>query len=233
MNLYGQKSSSTPQKALMVGSEVAFIVVSYGILFGPLLRGLRAFGDAPSVARNATLFTFNVVVFARLLLTFFLFLRRSIPWDEAAAIPCAFALYFVGFPLFARPADVPFGFPGLAGLILFAGGSIMNTYAEHQRRRFKLRPENAGRLYTGGLFAVVMHPNYFGDLLWVTGYACVTHNVFASSVPALLFCFFYFYNAPKLDRYLRQRYGADFAAYERRTRRLILFILCPTRTRRN
>ena len=70
-----------------------------------------------------------------------------------------------------------------------------------------------------------MHINYFGDLLWVTGYACVTNNAYAFLVPAFLFAFFYFWNVPKLDAYLKQRYGDDFSAYKRRTKRLVPFIL--------
>jgi steroid 5-alpha reductase family enzyme len=107
----------------------------------------------------------------------------------------------------------------------FAAGSIINSYSEWQRRRFKQRPENAGKLYTEGLFSVSLHPNYFGDLLWVTGYACVTHHALAALIPAFLFCFFYFYNIPKLDSHLREHYGAAFAAQERRTKRLVPFLL--------
>lgn len=44
----------------------------------------------------------------------------------------------------------------------------------------------------------------------MSGYACVTRNAF---------------NVPKLDRYLREHYGAAFADYERRTKRLIPFLL--------
>lgn len=105
------------------------------------------------------------------------------------------------------------------------GGSFLNTFSEYQRHRWKARAENRGKLYTRGLFASSMHINYFGDLLWVTGYACVTNNAYAFLVPAFLFAFFYFWNVPKLDAYLKQRYGDDFSAYKRRTKRLVPFIL--------
>ncbi len=225
MDMYGEKSPSWPQKLVIVGAELGLIAASYLVLFGPLLRGVRAFDDAPSFARNVTLFAFNLVVFLRFLLTLFVFAERRIPWPEAFSIPMAFALYLGGFPLLARTRSVSFGALEVVGIALFVVGSFVNTYAEHQRRRFKRREENKGKLYTGGLFSLSMHPNYFGDLLWVAGYACVTHNAFAWSIPAFLFCFFYFYNVPKLDQYLRQRYGAAFAAYEGRTKRLVPFVL--------
>jgi protein-S-isoprenylcysteine O-methyltransferase Ste14 len=225
MNMYGEKSPSWPQKLVIVSAELVLIAVSYLVLFGPLLPGLRAFGDSPSFARNVTLFAFNVVVFVRFLLTLFVFVERRIPWPEAFSIPTAFALYLGGFPLLARGSSVSFGPLEVAGIALFVVGSFVNTYSEHQRRRFKRRDENQGKLYTGGLFSLSMHPNYFGDLLWVSGYACVTHNGFAWIIPGFLFGFFYFYNVPKLDHHLRQRYGAAFVTYERRTKRLVPFVL--------
>lgn len=225
MNMYEDKSPSIPQKALIVAAELALVGASYQVAFGSLGAGLRAFGDAPNHARNTTLFAFNVVVFARYLLTLFVFLERRIPWGEAISIPGAFALYLLGFPLLARSAAVDFGPVELIGIALFVVGSFINTFAEHQRRRFKRVPNNAGRLFTGGLFAASMHPNYFGDLLWVAGYACVTHNAIAWTIPALLFVLFYFYNIPALDRHLRSRYGEAFAAYARRTKRLVPYVL--------
>jgi steroid 5-alpha reductase family enzyme len=225
MDMYGEKSPSRPQKILIVTAELLLISASYFVLFGPLLSGVRAFGDTPSFARNGTLFAFNVIVFARFLGTMFRFVERRIPWEEAFSIPFAFALYLLGFPLLARSASVEFGAIEVLGIGLFVIGSFINTYSEHQRRRFKRRPENKGHLFTGGLFALSMHPNYFGDLLWVSGYACVTRNALSLLIPAFLFCFFYFFNIPKLDRHLREHYGDAFKDYESRTKRLIPFVL--------
>jgi hypothetical protein len=67
MDLYGEKSPSRRQKIMILAIGLLLITASYWVLFGPLLSGLRAFGDAPSFARNTTLFVFNLVVFARFL----------------------------------------------------------------------------------------------------------------------------------------------------------------------
>lgn len=225
MEMYGTKSSSLPQKLVILLTELGLIAVSYWVLFGDGLVGLRAFGTEPSQLRSQTLLAFNLVVLARFLLTLFVFLKRKIPWEETISVPGAFALYLLGFPLMARGAATSFGALELAGIVLFLVGSFLNTFSEHQRHRFKARAEHRGKLYTGGLFGMSMHVNYFGDLLWVCGYACVTHNPYAFLVPAFLFAFFYFFNIPKLDAYLRERYGDDFAAYERRTKKLIPFVL--------
>lgn len=225
MDLYGQKSSSVPQKVVILAVEIALIAASAQVLFGDWLAGVRSFGREPLVARNAVLFAFNLVVFARFLLTLFVFLKRRISWEESVSVPLAFGLYLLGFPLMARPASQPFGALEVAGCALFAVGSFLNSFSELQRHRFKAKPEHRGVLFTGGLFSVSMHVNYFGDLLWVLGYALVTHNPWALLIPAFLFCFFYFFNIPKLDRYLAEHYGEAFAAYAKRTRRFIPFVL--------
>ena len=70
-----------------------------------------------------------------------------------------------------------------------------------------------------------MHINYFGDLLWVLGYAFVTNNLYSFLIPLFLFCFFYFYNIPKLDAYLAERYQDAFEEYRRKTKRFIPFVI--------
>lgn len=61
-------------------------------------------------------------------------------------------------------------------------------------------------------------------MLWVTAYALITRNWYAVSIPVFLFCFFAFYNAPKLDKYLNNKYGAAFKRYAETTKMLIPFI---------
>jgi len=225
MDLYGAKDRSLPQKGVIVLLELALIGLSYAVLFGPVLERVRAFGAHPHPTRNTILFLLNGIVFVRFLATLFVFLRRSIPLAEAFSVPFAFALYLVGFPLMARGAGVPLNALDFLGVALFAVGSLINTVSEYQRHRFKQRPDSQGRLFTQGLFAYAMHINYFGDLLWVGGYACITNNPYAALVPVFLFCFFYFLNIPKLDAYLAQRYGGQFQAYARSTKRFIPFVL--------
>jgi protein-S-isoprenylcysteine O-methyltransferase Ste14 len=68
------------------------------------------------------------------------------------------------------------------------------------------------------------HINYFGDLVWVSAYALLTRNPWSIVIPMLLFVFFRLYNAPQLDRHLREKYP-EFAAYERTTKMIIPFVL--------
>ncbi len=110
------------------------------------------------------------------------------------------------------------------GAGLFPLDSFLNTFSELQRHLFKKRPENKRKLYNQGLFSLSIHVNYFGDLLWVAGYALVTHNPYALAIPAFLFCFFQFFNIPKLDAHLRDHYGEQFLDYEQRTKRFVPFL---------
>lgn len=144
-------------------------------------------------------------------------LRRRISWEETFSIPLAFALYFVGFALLVLPEDTAMDILDYAGILIFLAGSFLNTTSEIQRERFKENPSNKGKLYTGGLFRYSMHINYFGDLLWVTGYAILTRNWYSAIIVLLLFCFFVFYNIPKLDSYLASKYREAFKEYTAKT----------------
>ena len=146
------------------------------------------------------------------------------PWEEAISVSFAFALYYIGYSLFVLPHSESLdGFDYFA-ILLFAAGCILNSGGEILRHRWKMKPENEGKIYTGGFFKYSRHINYFGDMLWVTGYALITKNWFAISIPIFLFCFFAFYNAPKLDNYLKNKYGKDYEEYARKTKMFIPFL---------
>lgn len=136
----------------------------------------------------------------------------------------AFALYYVGYSLLVLPISFPLGPVDAFGIFLFVAGCILNTGGEILRDKWKKIPANQGKLYTGGFFRYSRHINYFGDLLWVTGYAIVSGNWYSAGIPLFLFCFFAFYNAPKLDEYLKNKYGTEYDAYATSTRMLIPFV---------
>lgn len=219
--IYGQERDDRLARGLLVLLLFASVLVSLWILLGggdvwlsahtPLrLEG----GDA---LRRGLLAGALVVLFLRLCATFFVLLPRKIPPAEAMGIPGAFAVYFVGMPLFAAAEPAARPLVAALGILLFGVGSALNTGAELLRAQWKKRPENRGKVYTAGLFRYAVHINYFGDVLWAAGLAVLTGNGWSALVPALLFCFFQFFNAPMLDRHLSARYGSDFDAYKART----------------
>jgi steroid 5-alpha reductase family enzyme len=61
-------------------------------------------------------------------------------------------------------------YPGPAALFsifIFLTGLFTEGFADAQLKRFKLNPENKGKIITTGLWKYSRHPNYFGEaILW-------------------------------------------------------------------
>lgn len=228
MDLYSHKAAALPQKATVAGLELLLLLLSAVILFSPVPRQLAAaIGltlPTSIPARRVLIFAFSCITFLRMNVTLFYLMKRAMPWQEAFTVPFAFALYYIGFALLVLPSDAPLGvWDGLA-VVLFAVGCLLNTGGELGRDRFKKDLANAGRLYTGGLFALSMHINFFGDVVWIAAYAIVTQTPWAWLIPLFTLSFFAFYNVPMLDRHLLAHYGAQFDSYRARTKRLIPFV---------
>ena len=228
MELYGQYSKSVPQKIVVHVLEILLLWGAFWILFQAggdwAERNLSIPNAVGQFDRRMLVFGFHVVTFLRLGYMMIVLLRRKIPWEESISVPFAFALYYIGFSLLVLPTTKPLDMLDFVAVLLFVVGSVLNSGGEILRDRWKKNPVNKGKIYTAGFFRYARHINYFGDLLWVIAYAVVTRNWYATAIPVFLFCFFAFYNAPKLDRYLSRKYGADYARYARQTKMFIPFI---------
>ncbi|GAB1405169.1 MAG: DUF1295 domain-containing protein [Lentimicrobiaceae bacterium] len=228
MELYGQYAKSIPQKVIIHILEILLLWLSFWILFQGggswVQHTFNIQNSAEFSDRRIIIFTFNIFTFFRLAFMMMVLLKRRIPWEESFTVPFAFALYFVGFALFALPTSKPIDYVDIFGIVLFVVGSVLNTGSEILRYQWKKNPDNQGKIYTRGFFKYSRHINYFGDILWVTAYAIVTRNWYAVSIPVFLFCFFAFYNAPKLDKYLKAKYGKAYNDFANNTKMLIPFI---------
>ncbi|MGF7233088.1 DUF1295 domain-containing protein [Arachidicoccus sp.] len=228
MELYGKKSKSIPQKTIIILLELLLLTLAYWILFrggGTVLLNKIGIHTQPGdLGSRSIVFVFSFIVFIRLTFMMLYLLKRKILWEESLSVPFAFALYYIGFALLVYSRQSPIGGWDYFGIFIFLAGSLLNTLSELQRHFWKQQPEHKGMLYTKGLFAYAMHINYFGDLLWVSAYAIVTRNPYSVIIPAFLFCFFAFYNIPKLDSYLAEKYKAQFGAYRVKTKKFIPFI---------
>lgn len=229
MDLYGTKSKSIPQKTTVIILEFIILWVSWWILFedgGSSVLGWLGLSFQPTgnELRRIIIYLFNIIVFLRMSFMMVFLLKRKMPWEEVFSVPVAFALYYIGFSLLVYDTSLPLDWFDFVGVAVFVAGSFLNTVSELQRHFWKKHPENKGRLYTQGLFKYSMHINYFGDLLWICGYAIITRNNYAVAIPLFLFCFFAFYNIPMLDAYLNKKYKGEFEEYKAKTKRLIPFI---------
>ena len=78
--------------------------------------------------------------------------------------------------------------------------------SEIQRKRFKDKPENKGKLYGGGLFGLATNINYGGYTLWRTGYAVAAAGLpWGALTGALAFYDFSTRAIPVLDQYCTDR----------------------------
>lgn len=228
MDLYSQKSHSYPQKALTIFIELLLVILSAYFMFGggdAWFANYINFDLAATVpTRRLVILLFSIAIFLRMTFMMFYLMKRRMPWSETLTIPGAFAIYYVGFALLVLPNQSVLNAFDYFGIAIFIWGCYLNTASEYQRHIFKLNPNNKGKLYTTGLFAQSMHINFFGDILWVFGYAIIAGNLYGYSIPILISGFFAFVNVPMLDNYLRGRYKEDFVNYEVKTKKLIPYI---------
>ena len=228
MELYGQRNKSIPQKIVIHLIEILLLWLSFWILFQNggiwIENKLHIHNPTEQPDRRIIIFVFNIITFFRLSYTLIVLLKRKIPWEESISVPLAFALYYIGFSLFVLPTSKPLDSFDFIAIVLFIVGSVLNSGGEILRDKWKKKPENKGKIYTGGFFKYSRHINYFGDLVWVSAYAILTRNLGSVIIPVLLFIFFAFFNAPKLDRYLKQKYGKSYDDYASKTKMLIPYI---------
>jgi protein-S-isoprenylcysteine O-methyltransferase Ste14 len=226
--MHGEQETSYAPRTTGVVLDLCFLGVAGWILLG---GGVEVIGSAfhqdwtsGDLFRRTVLFAFGCILFVRLLFTSYWLLKRRFDWSELFGVAFACALYQIGFALLGAAEDAPLGIVGVAGIGLFVLGSYLNTWSEIQRKRFKDDPANKGRLYTGGLFAYARHINYFGDTLWVAGWAMVTGNAWSAVIPVALAAGFVFFFIPSLSQYLRKRYGDQYDDWAGTTKKFVPFV---------
>lgn len=228
MELYGKNSKSIPQKIIINILELLILWLSYWILFQDggfyLNKYFHIQNSIGYLDRRIIIFSFNIIIFIRLAFMMIVFLKRKIPWQESVSVPFAFALYYIGFSILVLPTNKTIDWIDILAIFLFLFGCYLNSWSEYQRNKWKFNTENKGRIYTEGLFKYSRHINYFGDILWVTAYSVITRNWYSITLPIFIFCFFAFYNAPKLDNYLKSKYGNEYDEYAKKTKMLIPFL---------
>jgi steroid 5-alpha reductase family enzyme len=211
--MHGEKDTSTLPRLAMVGMHLVGVLVATWLL-----------ASGPLTPRRVALLAFAWVYFARVVLTSLFFLKRKVGWEETFQVGPFLLVIQVSLAWLGARSAAPWTAMDTLAVVLYALGSFLNTGSELQRKRWKTRPENEGHLYTGGLFRLSMHVNYFGDVVLFSGFALLTRSPWAWLVPAVMAAGFVFLHIPMLDRYLRGRYGDEFVEWERRTKKLVPFV---------
>ncbi|CAN5383220.1 DUF1295 domain-containing protein [soil metagenome] len=225
-SIYESKSSSIAQKIVMQLASLGAFVVWFLYVGGDgvFARWLGRETAAVDPVRRALLVGCSTIYGARLILTQFHLVKREIGWKEASTIAIwviviHLTMLYLGGTNPARAGNATY-----VGALFYVVGSFLNSGSELLRDAWKRRPENKGKLYTGGLFRYSIHMNYFGDFVLFTGFALVTGSVYAFAIPLVMMLLFVFVNIPMLDEYLAKHYGDAFVQYARRTAKLVPFV---------
>jgi protein-S-isoprenylcysteine O-methyltransferase Ste14 len=226
--IYRDKSPSLGSKATLVCIHLLVVVLSVWLLLGVGIAVLDDFfGRQQQLASNLrreVLAAAAVLYFLRTTVTIFVFLKRRMPWSEVGMIALWVAAIDLLFAYFGGRNEDVFALMGVVGAILLLAGSAVHTGSELQRHLWKQHPQNAGHLYTGGLFRYARHINYFGDEILFTGWVLMTGRAGLLLIPVIMAFGFIFANIPALDRYLEERYGDEYRAYAQTVKRFIPYI---------
>lgn len=220
--MYGEGARSVGSKTVLALCHASGVAIAIWLLaFGGL--------DALGVTRGAPVRRGLIVGCAGVYLVRWVFAsvaryRRKVSWVEGVSVGLWLATVHVILAVLGGSTTTGFSNLDVAALELYALGSFISAKSEIDRARWKRVKTNAGHLYTLGWFRFSRHINYLGEVIALLGYALLTRQTLAFAVPAATFAFTISVSIPRLDRYLGQRYGVEFDAYARRTKRLVPWI---------
>jgi steroid 5-alpha reductase family enzyme len=127
--------------------------------------------------------------------------------------------------LIALRNELSIGVLTYIGIVLFALGSIFETGGELQRIWFKKIKANAGKPFTGGLFSISQHVNYFGYTLWRAGMALISGSLIWTFLLVLFITYDFFTGGiPDLQKHNRERYGKEYEIYSAKTAKFVPFV---------
>jgi steroid 5-alpha reductase family enzyme len=112
------------------------------------------------------------------------------------------------------------GFLDLAAALVTAGAIGIEALADAELRRFLSRPKSSRRLIDEGLWKLLRHPNYVGEVafwwgLWLFGLAADPSWWWTIAGPVAITLMFLFISVPMMERHLRGR--RTYASPRRRT----------------
>jgi steroid 5-alpha reductase family enzyme len=203
-------------KCLITTSFIIVILLCAWLMFGDVngiadwLKPYKIKGD---LIRRIILLCCSIIYFFRVLASIFVFMKRKMVWVEAITISIImpailFVLLYVG-----GNKSHPVNIIDAVGILLYIGGSYINTQSEYSRHIWKMRPGNQGRLYTGGMFMYSRHINYFGDVVLFAGFAIITQDMAMLFIPLFMALNFAFILIPSLEAHLERKYGEEFKIY--------------------
>ena len=103
-------------------------------------------------------------------------------------------------------------------LLLSISGHIFNSFAEMQRKWWMNKPENKGKVYTKGFFGITRHPNYFGDVLFFSGWALLSRDWKPMCLSILMIFTFYNEYIPEIEDFMEKKHGKEWTDYVKKVK---------------
>jgi steroid 5-alpha reductase family enzyme len=99
------------------------------------------------------------------------------------------------------------------GLAITVSAILLETVADRQLIRFRTTRSSDSEILTSGIWGVVRHPNYLGEILfwwgmWVFATAAAPFAWWTLTGPVAMTALFVFVSVPWMDRHLEERYPA-------------------------
>lgn len=102
------------------------------------------------------------------------------------------------------------------GVALYTTGILTEWWCEVQRKQFKQKAANKGKLYSGGLFGLARNINYGGYTLWRVGYSIICAGLpWGLGMGMFLFGDFANRAVPYLETYLEEKVSLFIASGKR------------------
>jgi len=219
--------SSFWNKSVCSGCILINIFATLWLMFAEYLTSdawLKQYQMNGDTVRRIIIASCLIMYFVRLQITVWVFQKRKWTWMETITITLLMSFVLYAFAKVGGNNKQVVGIVEVIGILLYLSGSYINTHSEYYRHIWKLKEKNNGRLYTERLFRYAMHINYFGDIVLFTGFAMITHRFSMLVIPSIMTLNFVFIIIPSLDRYLEEKYGAEFRDYAQKTKKLIPWI---------
>ncbi len=122
----------------------------------------------------------------------------------------------------------PFNLIRYVSLPLMAAGLVIRVIAVVQLGRSfstNVSISDEKQLYKGGLYRIVRHPSYLGELLICAGVAVCYYHPVSSALAFLLPLAAFLYRISVEEKMLRQHFGEEYIRYAEQTKKLMPFLI--------